>query len=221
MTSILGRVRFSVKEKLGKHLPRIRNAGVRVRYLIVINLLNGRSARATATVLGVHNTTVYRVANRFKQNGEWGLWDAREDNGETKLDEEFLMKLYEAVRATPQKYGWRRPTWTRELLVETMVRQTGTRVHVTTMSRALAMIEARRGRPKPTVGCPWKKAAKTRRLNAIRNLVATLPRRHVAVYEDEVDILSIRKSALIGWCAANKRKSPRRARTRNGILPAH
>jgi len=188
MTPILGRVRFAVKGKLGKHLSRIRNAGVRVRYLIVINLLNGRSARVTAMVLGVHNTTVYRVAKRFKRDGEWGLWDAREDNGETKLDERFLTKLYEVVRAGPKKYGWRRPTWTRELLVETMVRQTGTRVHVTTMSRALAMVEARRGRPKPTVGCPWAQAAKTRRLNTIRKLVATLPRRHVAVYEDEVDI---------------------------------
>ena len=38
------------------------------------------------------------------------------------------------------------------------------------------------------LSCPWAKAAKTRRLNAIRQLVATLPRRHVAVYEDEVDI---------------------------------
>jgi transposase len=188
MTSILGRVRFSVKAKLGKQLRQVRNAGVRIHYLIVINLLNGRTARATAAALGVHNTTVYRVAKRFRRDGEWGLWDAREDNGATKLDERFLTKLYEAVRATPKKYGWRRPTWTRELLVETMVRETGTRVHVTTMSRALAMIDARRGRPKPTVGCPWAKAAKTRRLNTIRNLVATLPRHHVAVYEDEVDI---------------------------------
>src|SRR6185369_6774878 len=74
------------------------------------------------------------------------------------------------------------------LLIETLVRQTGVRVHVTTMSRALALIQARRGRPRPTVGCPWPKAAKTRRLNAIRNLLTTLPRRQVAVYEDEVDI---------------------------------
>ena len=87
-----------------------------------------------------------------------------------------------------RSYGWRRPTWTRELLVETLVRETGVRVHVTTMSRALAMVQARRGRPRPTVGCPWAKAAKTRRLNALRHLLATLPRGHVAVYEDEVDI---------------------------------
>lgn len=208
MTSILGRVRFSVKEKLGKQLRRIRNAGVRLHYLIIINLLNGRSARATAAVLGMHNTTVYRVAKRFKRDGEWGLWDAREDNGATKLDEYFLTKLHEAVCATPQKYGWRRPTWTRELLVETMIRQTGTRVHVTTMSRALAMIDARRGRPKPTVGCPWAKAAKTRRLNALRQLVATLPRHHVAVYEDEVDVHLNPKIGL-DWMGRGQQKEVR------------
>jgi transposase len=188
MNAILTGVRVSVKDKLCKHLRHCRHAGARIRYLIMINLLNNRSAYQTAEVLGVHNTTVYRVARRFRAHGEWSLWDAREDNGQTKLDEEFLAILYGVVRATPQRFGWRRPTWTRELLVETMVRETGVRIHVTTMSRALALVEARRGRPRPTVGCPWAKAAKTRRLNALRQLVATLPRGHVAVYEDEVDI---------------------------------
>src|SRR5258708_38491133 len=68
MSSILGRVRFSVKEKLCKQLRRLRNAGARVRYLIVINLLNGRSARPTAVVLGVIYTTVYRGAIGFQQD---------------------------------------------------------------------------------------------------------------------------------------------------------
>jgi len=144
MNTILGSVRFCVKQKLNRQLQRCRIAGVRIRYLIVVNLLNGRSAYQTADVLGVHNTTVYRVAKRFRKHGEWGLWDAREDNGTTKLDERFLSVLYEVVRATPPRYGWRRPTWTRELLVETMVRQTGIRIHVTTMSRALALVKARR-----------------------------------------------------------------------------
>jgi transposase len=188
MASILPKVRLSVKEGLCQRLRRCRQAGVRIRYLIVLNLLAGRSARHTAEALGVHNTTVYRVARRFRRDGEWALWDAREDNGEPKLDDHYLATLYRVVRATPKDYGWRRPTWTRELLVETLVRQTGVRVHVATMSRALALVQARRGRPRPTVGCPWAKAAKTRRLNAIGRLLATRPRGHVAVYEDEVDI---------------------------------
>src|SRR5258707_15002471 len=80
MSCILPGVRFSVKERLLKHLRRCRVAAVRTRYLIIINLLNHRSAYQTAEALGVHNTTVYRVAGRFRGHGEWGLWDAREDN---------------------------------------------------------------------------------------------------------------------------------------------
>jgi transposase len=139
-------------------------------------------------VLSVHNTTVYRVAARFRDQGLWGLLDGREDNGVLKLDEHYLDVLYRMVRSSPQDHGWRRPTWTRELLVKTLERKTGVRVHVATMSRALAFIEARRGRPRPTVRCPWSPIAKGRRLAKIHRLLATLPRDHVAVYEDEVDI---------------------------------
>lgn len=161
--SILPHVRFSVKERLRKHLRQCRDADLCVRYLIIINLLNGRSAQPTADVLRVHVTTVYRVAGRFRQQEEWGLLDHRSDNGTTKLDEQYLDVLYRVVRSSPDQYGWRRPTWTREMLVETLRRETGQRIHVATMSRALALVKARRGRPRPVVRCPWSPWAKTRR----------------------------------------------------------
>src|ERR1700734_533930 len=90
-----------VKERLLKHLRRCHNAWLRVRYLIVINLLHGRGAYEIADLLEVHNTTVYRVARRFKNQGEAGLLDGREDNGEAKLDERFLTILNEVVRSNP------------------------------------------------------------------------------------------------------------------------
>jgi transposase len=188
MPAIVLKVRFAVKQRLLKNLRRCRDAGVRQRYLSVVNVRNGRSARATAEVLQLHNTTGYRVLRRFRQYGAAGLADGRADNGADKLGERFLGRLDHLVRETPQDYGWRRPTWTRALLVATLVRLTGVRVPVTTMSRALALIKARRGRPKPTVGCPWPKAAKTRRLNRICLLLATLPRRAWACYADAVDV---------------------------------
>jgi transposase len=188
MCLILPKVRLNVKERLLRRLRRCRDAGLRTRLLILINLLNGRGAYETAEVLGVHNTTVYRVAKRFRCYQEAGLLDAREDNGDQKLNESYLGVLYKVVRGSPQDYGWRRPTWTRELLVETMVRQTGVRIAVTTMSKALALVQTRRGRPRPRVRCPWSKAAQTRRLNQIHTLLQTLPPGHVAVYEDEVDV---------------------------------
>lgn len=188
MSCILSKVSAAVKEKMQKRFRKCRIAVVRVRYLIIFNLWNGRGPRLIETILDVHNTTVYRVAKRFRERGEASLWDGREGNGAEKLSEAYLGVLNDVVRSSPQDHGWRRPTWTRELLVETMVRKTKTRIHVTTMSRALALIKARRGKPRPTVRCPWHPATKTRRLNKIAQLVASLPRNEVAVYEDEVDI---------------------------------
>jgi transposase len=181
-------IKWSVKEKMKKRFRGCRSAGVRLRYLIILNLYHGRGAYETAEVLQVHNTTVYRVARRFRERGEVSLWDRREDNGEAKVTEAYLGVLHEVVRSTPAAHGWRRPSWTCELLVETLVRKTGVRIHPDTMSRALARIHARRGRPRPRVACPWHPAAKTRRLNRIRAVLASLPKKEAAVYEDEVDI---------------------------------
>jgi transposase len=73
MPAILPKVRLAVKQRLLRNLRRCRQAGPRLRYLIVLNLLGGRGAYQTAEALGVHNTTVYRVARRFRAHGEWGL----------------------------------------------------------------------------------------------------------------------------------------------------
>ena len=195
-TGIIPKVRGAFKDKLNRHFRRCRVPLLRTHYLIVIGLLNGHSVRHMASVLRVHRSTIYRVAARFREQGELGLFDRREDNGCLKLDEAYLDALYWAVLKQPHSYGWRRPTWTRELLVKTMVRQTGVRVHVGTMSRALRRLGARRGRPRPVVRCPWAAAAKTRRLNTIRRLLDTLPANEVALYGDEVDI---HLNPKIGW----------------------
>ena len=168
MKRIILKVQWSVKERLRKNLPKVRDAGTKVRYLMIFNVLAERSCHETAKVLKVHHTTVGRVVKRFEQYGEAGLQDGRCDNGQDKLDEEFLQELDRVVRKTPPDFGWKRPSWTRELLVEVMVRRTGVRVHRGTMSRALAAIKARRGQPRPRVLCPWAKATKTRRLNYLK-----------------------------------------------------
>lgn len=188
MPDIVARFSWLVKEKMRKRFRTCVHALVRLRYLIVFNLWHGRRVREIESVLGVHNTTIYRVAERFRERGEASLWDGRENNGAEKLSENYLGILDQVVRSSPHDHGWRRPTWTRELLVKTMVFKTGVRIHVATMSRALALIKARRGKPRPRVKCPWNPAAKTRRLNQIARLVASLPKNEVAVYEDEVDV---------------------------------
>ena len=188
MEGIMPRVRQSAKERLLANMRSCRDAKLKTRYLIVVNLLAGRSADETAQAMKVHHSTVYRVARRFRDCGEAGLVDRREENGERKLDEPYLATLYDVVKSSPQEQGWPRPTWTREMLVSTLLRKTGVKIHVATMSVALQIIGARRGRPKPTVKCPWSKQAKNKRLQEIERLVKHLRPDEVAVYEDEVDI---------------------------------
>ncbi len=195
-TTIVPPIRRSFKDKLCRHLQACRDARLRTHYIIVIALVNGQRISVLTAMLHVHRSTVYRVAQRFREQGEVGLFDRREDNGPLKLDEAYLGALHRAVLNFPDAYGWRRPTWTRELLVKTLLRQTGVRVHVGTLSRALRRLGARRGRPRPVVHCPWAHAAKTRRLNRIRRLLDTLPANEVAVYSDEVDI---HLNPKIGW----------------------
>lgn len=205
MEGIVPVLRGSAKEKLYGQLRKCRDGKCRTRYLIVINLVNGRSPSEVAHLLRVSRSTVYNVARRFREWGTAGLVDRREGNGERKLDEDYLAALYEAVRSSPEQYGWTRPTWTRELLVQTLHRLTGVKIHVASMSVALRRIDARRGRPQPIVGCPWSKAAKTRRLRQIQELIDRLPKNEVAVYEDEVDIHLNPKIGL-DWMVCGQQK---------------
>ena len=192
MALILPRPGFFVKRRFVQRLQRCRQAGVRVRYLIILNVWNGRGARGIEKVLGVHNTTVYRVVKRFQEHGEAALWDGREDNGGEKLSEHFLAALDRVVRSNAEAHGWRRSTWTREMpfFVKTMVQHGTGRVRLPCGDH-----EPRPGSdsgtpsqpPVASVKCPWFPAVKTR-LNKIRQLLATLPAHAAAVYEDEVDI---------------------------------
>jgi transposase len=176
------------KSELLEHLPWLAHAQLRLRYLIIIHLYEGRSPRWIADALKVDRSTVYRTVQRFREEGESGLFDHREQNGQLKVTEEYLEALAETVAGDPPAFGWKRPTWTRELLIETLARETGVRIGLSTMSTALRRIRARRGRPKPTVRCPWPEAEKQRRLDEIATLVETAPPDEVVVDEDEVDL---------------------------------
>ena len=188
MDGIVPKMSRADKRRLEKRCRGMKDGVQKTRYLIILNLADGRSVADTARALKVNRSTVYRVAARFREEGDDGLIDHREENGEIKLDDEFLSTLWEVVESCPLDHGWRRPTWTREMLVKTMEEKTGVRIHVSTMSVALAKIGARRGRPKPIVESTWSKRAKNKRLRELRELVEDLPDDEVAVYEDEVDI---------------------------------
>ena len=205
MEGIVPELRFCAKERLVNQLRLCQDLKQKLRYLIIVNLIRGRTVTETARALDAGRSTVYEVAKRFRECGEVGLIDRREENGERKLDERYLAILYEVVKSSPQEHGWPRPTWTRELLVKTMQQKTGVKIHPATMSIALKIIGARRGRPKPTVNCPWSKTAKNRRLREIQQLIDNLPPDEVVVYEDEIDIHLNPKIGL-DWMVSGQQK---------------
>jgi len=187
-------------QRVWKSLSRCRRRGLRAmakgnpdapfrcRCQMVIGLVQGMSVATIQGVLQCSSSQVYRIAHRFLEHGELGLADQREDNGETKVDEAYAAEICTVVAGSPRDYGYPRPTWTQELLVKVLEKRTGVHVSTTTMSRLLKRLKIRLGRPKPIVGCPWKKARRMRRLKAIRRLVEELPKDEVVLYVDEVDI---------------------------------
>lgn len=169
----------------GKSSP---DAAMRCRCKIVLALVQGLTPTAIAASKQASSSQVYRVAERFTKAGLPGLSDRREDNGATKVTEEYEAALLALVDRMPSDFGYRRPTWTQELFIRVLQSQTGTKISRTTISRLLKKLKVRHGRPKPTVGCPWNKTRKTRRLNTLRRLVKRLRKDTAVVYVDEVDV---------------------------------
>lgn len=188
MRRIVLRLEHRVKYRLRELRRKTRDKSLAERCQIVLLRARGRTLSGIAEAVGCSVSWIGRVLVRFKSDGISGLIDRRENNGQLKLDEVFLQRLYELVDGSPQDYGYPRPTWTQELLAKVMAAETGVQVHPATMSRALKLIHARWGRPRPTVGCPWSERAKNQRISMIRRAITSLRRSQVAVYLDEVDI---------------------------------
>lgn len=177
----------AVKARIRRLRRQTGEARVVLRCQIVFLAAKGWASREMAGSLGCSRSWASRVIQQFVEQGEAALADRREDNGVLKVDEHYLSTLHEVVSRRPTDYGFRRPTWTRELLNQVLARLTGVTVHAGTLSRALRQIGARSAAADPTVACPWSKAARNRRLAGLAAL-ASVPADEVVVYADEVDI---------------------------------
>lgn len=165
------------------------DADTRVRHMIIIHTADGKSQSQIAAMLGCSLATVKRARTRWRQMGDAGLVDRREDGGrEPKADDAYAADLLVVLRHTPRAHGQRRTNWTQELLIKVMCKRGHQKISRTTMSRLLRRLGVRHGNAKPTVDCPWPRRKKARRIRLIRALVASLPPDEAAVWEDEVDI---------------------------------
>lgn len=176
------------KRRFRRRAAKIKDADHRRRYDIVLHAAEGRSHRQIAENLHCSPSTVNRTLKRYAECGEAGLVDRREENGHPKVTETYVNVLIIVVAHRPQDCGYRRTSWTLELLVDCLKEITGIAISTTTMGRLLKSLGIRRGRPRPIVECPWPKARRTRRIRQIRRLIETLPPDEAAVWEDEMDV---------------------------------
>ena len=177
-----------VKRRLRRRMQDCRDAELRVRYNAVLLYAEGRGTTEIAAVLGCSTSTAIRAANRFLAEGEAGLFDRRSENGDRKVDDDSLAALVELLGATPQDYGWARPTWTIELLALTLAEVTHTELSPTTVRRMLVALNARWGMPRAIVLCPWPKRRKNKRIRELQALIANLPKGEEVLYQDELDV---------------------------------
>lgn len=185
---IIPKLTWGRQRRLRRWYHRENNGIVKVRILVVTRLAEGASSVNIERSRVCVRSTVSHVAERFRCLGELGLEDGRRFNGSSKFSETLLMRLAELIRDTPQRFGWKRPTWTRELLARQLRYDTGVGLSVTTLTRLLRRMGARWGRPKMFVECPWSKRRRQRRLTQLRTMLENRGRDEVALYEDEVDI---------------------------------
>ena len=185
---IVVKLRRPVKRRLERIVDKTKDAALRDRCWIILLYNRGLGCDAIADKVGRVPATVVRVASRFLQEGEDGLEDRRSENGVPKVDADLLEAMVELLGKSPEDYRYQRSTWSQELLSRVLHEETGVQVSRSTIGRMLAMLNARWGRPRPTVISPMPKAQKTRRIRRIQKLIDNLPKDEVVVYEDEVDI---------------------------------
>lgn len=176
------------RRKLKKWRQRTRDAGTRCRAQVLLLYDEGRTTHPIVAAVGYDASGVRKIRQRFEDNGLASVRDRRRDSRPWIIDDDRLEALRQLLTATPQAVGRRRPTWTRELMADTLAERTGVRPSLSTITRMLRRLGARLGRPKPIVLCPWSKRRKNRRLRELRQLAEHPPRGEVVVYADEIDI---------------------------------
>jgi transposase len=179
----------AVQKQIVRHaLDRRFEAPAMLRLLAVLAVASGRSRREVASVFHCAASKVVRSVQRFAQGSFEALRDQRCNNGTRKVNRDYLERLYAVVEHRADEFGWQRPTWTRESLALTLAEQNFPLVAPCTVGRALRNIGARRGRPKPTVKCPWPKRLRDKVLRSLKKLEQVASDKEPVLFEDEVDL---------------------------------
>lgn len=165
-----------------------RDADLRVRCRVLLKVHAGKSPHRAAREIGCHPATASRIVARFVARGEGSVFDGRCSNGLRKVNPQVLGGIAEILQASPERHGFRRPTWTVEVLTRVIAEELQVTLSVGHVWKILKRLKVRWGLPRPVVGCPWPAPRRQRRLAELRRLALNPRPREVVLYADEVDI---------------------------------
>ncbi len=170
---------------------------------ILLMLLTGLTQRGVARALGCARSTVTTVVSRFRQGGVVAIRDGRRDKHRLEKRDGILALLPRLTAKQPDDFGWKRTTWTVELVCVEVVHQLGVKVSRSHMGRLLKEAGCRRMRPKPVVSKAPED--KEQQIAVLRKELAELPSSDVVLYSDEVDI-HLNPKVGPDWAPAGMRK---------------
>lgn len=156
------------------------------RCRIVLLLSEGRCVREVREMVGCVRSTVYETLYRFEDADLDGLLDQRLHRTARKATPDVRAQLLAYLDHTPQRFGWQRSTWTRELLALQLQKDTGVKLCDSSIGGILRQEKCRRGRPRPAL----RIAVQGRRavLDRIETVLAQANCMDEVFYVDEADI---------------------------------
>lgn len=163
---------------------RCRIEAARCRVILLLGV--GEPVVEIVRKVGCVRATVYRTLYRFEDLGMDGLQDGRRCRPAQKATVEVRRQLVDYLDAAPTAFGWRRPTWTRELLSLQLEHDTGVTLCSAYISQVLREEKCRRGRPRPALRIPVR--GRRQILEKIQILVDNASAEEEVLYVDEADI---------------------------------
>jgi putative transposase len=152
---------------------------------IVLLVAEGWSYREVRAVTFASYDLIRDCVLSFRQGGSAAvLREAQEQDA--RLPGWLLTVQRWLQSRTPQDFGYFRSRWSCAALRETLAWHTGIRLSGETIRRGLARLGWVWRRPRPVVGPTDPQY--DHKLQALRDLLATLPENETALFQDEVDV---------------------------------
>lgn len=183
--SIVGRIRWSQRNKLARIARKSREPRVVRRALAMSQLARGQTVAKVAEAVCAARSTIYQWAQRFVTGGIDALHSDHRGSERWTMNIATVAALEAFLETTPLDHGYLRSRWSSELLAKELQLCTGIGIHASTVRRALGNLDWvwRRARPTLHIADPRK----AQRLRAIARALTCRDPGVGVYYQDEAE----------------------------------